>query len=191
MYLRSLWSLSLFIQIFRILTDKSPSYRNIPVHLLKLLSTFTYKTLIISSHWALPSLVFVFNTVEDGASLFCLLTGMTKRKVVPASVVKQKAQLLSNAHRFWGEGGQVRYRYLVPGISTMIDNWWHLLQIISYGSMTTSSSEILLKDHIFKLPSQSSPVKVRNLKQAQDIIFLSLTICVYDMHSCKAVIKNS
>lgn len=191
MYLRSLWSLSLFIQIFRILTDKSPSYRNIPVHLLKLLSTFTYKILIISSHWALPSLVFVFNTVEDGASLFCLLTGMTKRKVVPASVVKQKAQLLSNAHRFWGEGGQVRYCYLVPGISTMIDNWWHLLQIISYGSMTTSSSEILLQDHIFKLPSQSSPVKVRNLKQAQDIIFLSLTICVYDMHSCKAVIKNS
>lgn len=78
MYLRSLWSLSLFIQIFRIMTDKSPSYRNIPVHLLKLLSTFTYKTLIISSHWALPSLAFVFNTVENGASLSCLLTGMTE-----------------------------------------------------------------------------------------------------------------
>lgn len=161
--MRSLRSLSPTILILRIWRDKRPSYRSIPVHLPKLLSPFAYKTLFISSHWALSPLVFVFNTAENEASVSWLLAGMTRRKVVPASMVKQEARFLSNAQRFWGEDGQVRYHNFVLGISTMICNWQHLLQIISCGSMTTNSSETLLKDHIFKIPSQHSPVKVRNL----------------------------
>lgn len=184
---KSLRSLSPIIQILRIQRDKSPSYRYILVHLLKLPSTFAHKILFIYSHWAWPPLV--FNTMEDGASLSCLVTDMTRRKVVPASVVKQKALFLSSAQRFWENSGQVRNHYLVPDNSTMISNWQCLLHIIFCGSMNHQFRNITQRPH-FQTPHWAFPCQNKESVRAQYLIFLSLPTCVYDMCSCKALIKN-